>query len=216
MRGLALHLLMGGALAVVPPVPGASLRRPIGVATGDGQILIDGTAVASGVSVFSGDQIATRSAGVFIYLRKSAELVLGRATAMQLTATRAGYSVRLNQGKLAALDGQKAPVLVNASGVTIESKTTNGSYEVAFVGGELRILTRRGITVVTGANRSVEVPAGSLMHAAVIPAPAATALAGKILLVSVIVAAAATGTILGVVESSSGPKCVSASQLSCP
>jgi hypothetical protein len=215
MRGHGLDLLLGGALAILQPALAPPAHLAIGTAATAGRIQVDGAAVPSGVVVFSGDRIATSSAGASVYLRKAAEVVLGPATTAQVMATGAAYSVQLDLGELAARDGRDAPILVKAGGVTVESKTTNGSFEVAFADGHLRVLARRGVAVVTGANRTVEAPAGNLMSAAIIPIVGAV-LASKILLVTVIAATAATGTILGVVSSSSNPTCVSASQLNCP
>lgn len=217
MKSNPLHLLLCGVLAVVAPALGASLRQAIGTAVGVGPIRVDGVPMPSGVVFYSGDRISTTSTEASIYLAKSNVLTLGPSSAALVTATPTRVVVQLRRGTIAALDTSARPVIVDASGITIESQRTGGSYEVALTGAQLRVVTRRGVTLVAGANRSVAVPAGNLLRTTVHLGPAGAG-AGNLLMVTVIAvgAAAAAGTILGIAAASPGPACVSASQLSCP
>ena len=215
MKGIRLHLLLCGALAVVQPALGAAPRPAIGTAVGNGPIWIDGVTLPSGAVFYSGDRISTTSTEASLYLAKGEELTFGPATAAQVTSIPAGFFVQLESGTIAAFDGRDSRTVISAGGITIESQQTSGSYEVAFSGSKLRVATRRGMTLVTGANRKVEVPAGSLMRTTVLGGSSSRK-AGKLLLITVIAAAAAAGTILGVAAAAPSPACVSSSQLNCP
>lgn len=215
MKSTRLHLLLCGALAIVPPGLGAAPRRAIGSAVGSGPIRFDGVALPSGAVFYSGDRISTTSTEASLYLAKGDELTLGPSTTVLVTANPASVVVRLQNGKIAVLDTSARPAIVNVSGITIESQKAGGSYEVAFTDAHLRVVTRHGVTLVAGANRSVAVPTGSLLRTTVHAGPA-NRKTGKLLMVTVIAAAATAGTILGVAAASPGPACVSSSQLSCP
>lgn len=215
MKSTRLHLLLCGALAVVPPAMGAGPRQAIGTAVGAGPIRVNGAALPSGAVFYSGDRISTTSTEASLHLAKGDELTLGLSTTVLVTATTASVLVQLQSGKIAVRDTSAWPAIVNASGITIESQKASGLYEVAFTGKRLRVVTRRGMTRVVGANRSVAVPAGSLLRTTV-HAGLASGAAGKLLMVTVIAAAATAGTILGVGAASPSPACVSSSQLNCP
>lgn len=215
MKGTPLHLLLCGALAVAPSALRTAPRKAIGTAVGAGPIRIDGVTLPSGVVFYSGDRISTTSTEASLYAAKGDELTLGPSTAVLVASIRAAFVAQLEHGTIAAFDGRDSRTIVTARGITIESRKASGSFEVSFTGHNLRVTTRQGVTLVTGVNRSVAVPAGSLLRTTVRPG-STNRKTGKLLTVTVIAAAGVAGAILGVAAASPGPACVSSSQLSCP
>lgn len=217
MKGKGLHRLICMMLAALTPALGASPAPAIGTVTAGDHIQIDGARVPSGAVLYSGDRVVTGTAGASVYLKRSKELALGASTDAQIESAGKGYTVRLEQGKIAVIHASDAPIIVNARGVTVESRRTNGSYEVSLSGDGLQVFTRRGATVVTAANRTVEVRAGSLMNAVVAPGqtPAKRSKISYVKWVTVAAAAAAIAG-LGISYAGSNSTCVSPSQLTCP
>lgn len=215
MKTTRLRLLLCGVLTVAAPALGAAPRRAIGTAVGAGAIRVDGVTLPSGVVFYSGDRISTASAEASLYFAKGDELTLGPSTAVRVKWTPTAVVAQLEHGTIAAFDGSQSRTIVTASGITIESQKTGGSYEVAFEGNRLRVVTRRGVTLVTGAKRSLAVPAGRLLRTTVGPGAAGGAV-GNLLTAAVIAAAATAGTVLAVAAASPAPACVSSSQLNCP
>lgn len=215
-RGLT--TLIGVMLVVFQPALGSPVPPAIGTVTAAGSIQVDGVRTPSGAAIYSGDRIVTGPAGASIELKKGQELVLGSETNVRfLTAAKTGYVVRLGRGKVAVIQTANVSIVVTAGGVRIESEQANGSYEVAWNGKTLRVLTRRGVTRVKASNRTAEVRAGKQMKAAVASGKASgmhsAILSGKWIVVTT-ATAAATG--LAAAYTAPGPTCVSSSQLTCP
>lgn len=215
MKRTRLHLLLCGALAVVTPALAAAPRQAIGTAVGAGPIRIDDVILPSGAVFYSGDRISTSSAEASLHFAKGDELTLGLSTSVRVRRSRKAFVVQLEQGKISVFNEGQSRTVVRVNGITIESQKTSGSYDVAYTDKRLRVVTRSGVTLVVGANRSVTVPAGSLLRTTVRPG-STNWKAGKLLVVTVIAGAATAGAILGVAASSPAPSCVSSSQLSCP
>lgn len=208
MSGKGSLLLICGACMAFQPALRASPVRAIGMAAGDSPIRVNGLPVPSGAVLYNGNRIATSPGGAAsIYLIGGDKLALGTATATQVSAAGKQFIVRLVRGRVAAAGAAGAPIVVWANGIRVESKQADGSYQVSSTGSSLEVRGRSGVTVVTGANRTVAVSAGSVLKAVVTR--------GKILFLTLI-AAAAGGAGAGLALTAPGPACVSPSTLTCP
>lgn len=212
MRGKGLPILVWSLALTIPLALNACPPVPIGSVMSSGQIRLDGAPVPSGAVLFSGDHVATSSTTASVHLQNGDKLALGASTAIEVSAGGGKWIVRLNGGKILVVGG-KAPILVRVSGVTAQSERMNGSYEVALWGDALEVWTRRGVTLVQGAKRTVEVPMGHRMNATVGQGRQTTK-RGKIRNIALI-AGAAAGAGLGIALTMPGPSCVSPSRLNC-
>ena len=214
MNGTGCFLPILGLLVAFQPSLNASTALPIGTTTGNGEVRLNGVPIPSGAVLYNGDRIATGPANATsIHLRKDDDIVLGTSTDVRISVNSAGFLVKLNRGRVAAVSMPEAPIVVIVNGVTVESAQPGGSYEVALRGNELKVLTRRGTTLIEGAGRTVKISAGTLMKAALaqgLPSRKRT----KLLMVTIIAAAAAVG--LGIAVAAPGTTCVSPSQMTCP
>jgi hypothetical protein len=188
------------------------------VASGDARL--NGSPVPNGAVIYTGDRIATTADGsAAIHLERGAELALGESTAAQVTSSDKGFMVLLEQGRLSAVTGSNAPVVVNSDGLTIAPKQKNGSYEVALNGDALEVVSRRGTTVAEAANRTVEIPEGMMLRARMAQGPPATGQKGqkkKDMVLAALLAAGVTGAGLGIALAEPSKKCSSGSGLTCP
>lgn len=211
-------------LMAFQPAFGAS-AAPIGTVNGAGSARVNGTVVPSGAVLYAGDRVATADRGAaFIHLAKGGEIVLGLSTSAQVNSTNAGFAVLLEAGKIEAVAGEKAPVVVKADGVTIAPTRNDGAYEVALHGNSLEVFSRRGTTLAKMADKYIAVPEGKLLKASVAePSSSSKAQQShgqqtKQLVLISLIAAGVTGVGLGVALSEPRPhkKCVSVSGLGCP
>ncbi|HVB98580.1 MAG TPA: hypothetical protein VNJ12_04515 [Candidatus Dormibacteraeota bacterium] len=209
MNGKGCVLPILGLLLAFQPALDASAPFPIGALTGNGQERVNG--VPSGAVLYSGNRIATSSSNTAsIHLRKDDALALGPSTDVRITANGNGFMVLLHRGKVAAIGRPEAPIIISAGGVTVAPGQASGLYEVALRGDELKVWTRRGVTEVKGAGRTVEVGAGSLMKASLTQKRSFQE-SRKILMVTMVAAAG-----MGIDAGSHQTTCVSPSQLTCP
>lgn len=216
MNGKGWLLPILGLLAAYQPALRASTRLPIGAVTGNGPAHVNGVPVPAGAVLYSGDRVATGPAGrVSIRLRKSDELVLGPSTDVRVAENGKGFRVLLDRGKVAVAGGPDGPVLVRAGGMKVEPGPASGLFEVTLRGGELEVWARRGVALVKGHGRTLEVAAGSLMRVSLSRGHSSGG-EGKLLLVTIIPAAAAAAAGTGIAVAGSGATCVSPSQLTCP
>ncbi|HVB33523.1 MAG TPA: hypothetical protein VNJ52_03980 [Patescibacteria group bacterium] len=215
MDGKGSLLLVCCAWVAFQPALRAAPPPAIGTVIGRGEIRVNGVSVPSGAVLCSGDRIVTSSAGAAaVYLIGGEKLALSAATVTRVGANGKGFIVRLDRGRVAAIGGKDSAIVVRANGISVESKQAGGSYQAAWTGGSLEVLGRSGVTLVSGANRTVAVSAGSLMKASVVRGKS-PAKRGKILLITLI-AAAGAGVGAGLALTAPGPSCVSASELTCP
>lgn len=212
LKGLG--VLICCLLLTLQPAFGAA-PAAIGTIDGNGKAQVNGVAVPNGAVLYTGDQIATPSGGTtFVHLAKGDKLALGGSTVAQVTANDKGFTVSLNQGKIAAVAQGGMSIVVKADGATIEPKVTSGSYEVALNGNKLEVLSRSGTTLAEAPNRTVEVGEGKLLRANMAQAPASQGNKKKRMIILALIAAGVTGVGLGIALSS--PKCASPSGLDCP
>lgn len=211
-------VLICSMLMAFQPVFG-SPANAIGTVTSS-EARLNGSPVPDGAVVYAGDRIATTAGGnASIRLQRGAELSLAESTAAQVTSSEKGYAVELDQGRVEAVAGAKAPVVVNSDGLTVMAKAKNGSYEVALNGDKMEIVSRRGTTVAEAANRTVEIPEGMMLKATMAQGPPSTGRSGlqkKDMVIALLIAAGVTGAGLGVALAEPTKHCASGSGLTCP
>lgn len=217
MNGKGWFLPILGLLVSFQPALDASSPLPIGAVIGNVPTRVNGVPVPGGAVFFSGDRITTGpSHGASIHLRKSDELVLGTSTDVRIKGSRRGYVVLLHHGRVAARSRTGEPIVVRAGRITVQPEPAGGSYEASWRGSELRVWTRRGMTLVRGGGRTVEVAAGNGMKARLIPHPSPGKSETVLMVTTITSAAAAAAAWMGMGFASPGASCVSPSQLTCP
>lgn len=200
-------------LMVCQPVWGAPPPVPIGRVSGGGPVQLNGIAAPTGTIVYAGNRIETGAAGVsYIALSHGGRLVIGASSSALITKNPKSISVKLDRGVLGAVSEAKTPIVVTAAGVIVRTKQAKGVYEVALEGTSLKVLADHGTAIAEAPSRTVEVPQGKEMDAAVKQGSALTA--GQQLALAGLIAAGITGIGLGVALGTENNKtCVSAGQV---
>ncbi len=197
MLAIVLSLL----LVYVPVAPAAS-PAVVGKMTTKGNALVNNAAVPAEATVFAGDQIATEKETVAgLSLSGGDQVFLPSLSSAKVNRTDTQVTVALERGALAVLNRSAKPVVIEANGMRIQSANPSaGIYEVAVNGNELKVMARKGATIVTGADRTVEVPEGKTLEATVAPRPAGLGGLSAFWAFVVVASAAAgiTGLALGV------------------
>lgn len=218
-------LAMGLSLLVayVPVAPAAS-PAVVGKMQTKGAAEINGAAVPDETTVFAGDRITTeKETASGLSLPGGDQVFLPSLTAAKVGRSGKRVTVTLERGALAVVNRSAEPVLIEASGVSIESAGPAGVYEVTIQGNALKVMTRKGTTLVKGADRTIEVKEGTTLEASAAPGPVAGTGALSPLWTTVLVASTAagfTGLALGVtaVQRSNPADCtvVSPNTIHCP
>jgi len=189
-------------LLAFAPVSVAGSPTVVGKIQMKGQVEINGTAAPAESTVFAGDRIATgKETALGLSLTGGDQVFLPSLSAVQVDRTGQQITVALERGALVVMNSSGQPIVVRAGGVQIQTAAPSGSlFEVAISAGSLKVLARKGTTVVRASNRTVEVKEGTTMEATV-PAPAFAAGGLGPLWTIVLVASAAagiTGLVMGV------------------
>lgn len=203
-------------LLIFQPAFGAS-PAAIGTVNGNGHAQVNGAVVPNGAVLYTGDEVATTSSGAaFVFLANGDKLALGSSTVAHVVANDKGFTVSLDQGRIAAVTQKGMPVVVLADGVTIQPKLESGSYEVALNGNDLQVLSRNGTTLAEAPNRTAEVREGELLKANMTQGPTPAGKSKKQMVLVALIAAGVVGAGLGVALAEPTRKCVSQSGLTCP
>lgn len=145
-------LAMGLSLLVayVPVAPAAS-PAVVGKMQTKGAAEINGAAVPDETTVFGGDRITTgKETASGLSLPGGDQVFLPSLTAAKVGRSGKRVTVTLERGALAVVNRSAEPVLIEASGVSIESAGPAGVYEVTIQGNALKVMTRKGTTLVKG------------------------------------------------------------------
>ena len=182
-------------LLAFAPVSVAGSPTVVGKIQMKGQVEINGTAAPPESTVFAGDRITTgKETALGLSLTGGDQVFLPSLSAVQVDRAGQQVTVALERGALAVVNSSGQPIVVRAGGVQIQTAAPSGSlFEVAISGGSLKVLARKGTTVVRASNRTVEVKEGTTMEATVPPAPALAAGGLGPLWTIVLVASAAAG-----------------------
>lgn len=209
-------------LTYVPVAPAAS-PAAVGKIQTKGTAEVNGAPVPAEATVFAGDRITTqKKTASGLLLPGGDQVFLPSLTAAKVNRSGNRVVVSLERGALAVVNRSAEPVVIEANGVRIEAANSAGVYEVAIQGQSLKVMTRKGTTLVKAADRTVEVKEGTTMDATVAQGPAGPGGLSPLWTVVLVSSAAAgfTGLALGVqaLERSQPQDCVvvSPSTIRCP
>ncbi len=196
-------------LLVTSPALPAEPAAAVGKLTSRGTTEVNGTAMPSEATVFSGDRIATRKdSTVALAFGGGNQVFFPEMTEARVERAGTQTKVRLERGALAVISRSGKIPVVEANGVRIEAGgSAPAVFEVALQGAALKVLTRSGTAVVTAANRTVEVPEGKMLDAVATPPQNPPLGAGmgaglstiQVVALATAVAAGITGLVLGAV-----------------
>jgi ferric-dicitrate binding protein FerR (iron transport regulator) len=205
--------------------PAAGLATPIAVgqiSSSKGAAEINGVRAVKGGTVFSGDRIDTeRNATASVSLTAGRQVILVAASSLQIALTGSQVTGTLEHGEVAVLSPASDPTVIEAGGTRIVPGKGGSVYTVELNNNKLNVTASRGTVLVEAADRTVEVPEGKTLEAALDPAqgpsgsgsPSASGSSSHFVTVLVVSAAAlavATVTLL-VRDLSTGCKVVSPS-----
>jgi len=209
-------------LVYVPVAPAAS-PAAVGRIQTKGTAEVNGAPVPTEATVFAGDRITTqKKTASGLLLPGGDQVFLPSLTAAKVNRSGKRVVVSLERGALAVVNRSAEPVVIEANGVRIEAANSAGVYEVAIQGQGLKVMTRKGTTLVKAADRTVEVKEGTTMDATVAQGPGGQGGLSPLWTVVLVTSAAAgfTGLALGIraLERSQPQDCVvvSPSTISCP
>lgn len=162
--------ILSSLLMAFPPAGATAPVAPVGRMTSTGSVWVNGLAAPAGTNVYAGNEISTGSqAAVEVALARGGKLVLGGSTIARVSVAGQGFSVALDRGVVGVVSESRAPVVLDAYGVTIRTKEPAGAFQVALAGRSLLVLARQGGALVEAVNRTVEVAPGRLLQAGVVP-----------------------------------------------
>lgn len=219
MRGRGPAAVLCSLLFVFEPALAAPPASAVGTVSGWGLTQVNGALAPAGTVVYSGNRIETGpKATAFVMVSGGGKFVLGPSTAAQLGAAHTAIPIRLCDGMLGVVSRAQTPIVVETGGVTVRAKDAAGTYMVTLEGRSLRVVARAGTALAEAANRTIEIPAGTMMRAKL-----ATAKAGAkknrletVLLVAGVGAAAGLGLAITGLSGSHSRNCASPTQLACP
>ena len=211
-------------LLVYVPVAPAAPPAVVGKMQTKGAAEVNGTLVPAEATVFAGDRITTqKETASGLSLPGGDQVFLPSLTAAKVNRSGNRVTVALERGALAVVNRSAEPVVIQANGLRIEAASpAGGVYEVALHATGLKVMTRKGTTLVKAADRTVEVKEGTTLEATAAPGPPVTGALSPmwtfVLVTSV--AAGFTGLALGVmaITRSEPQDCVvvSPSTIRCP
>lgn len=161
-------------LLVQASITPAGAPAAVGTIQTRGNVQVNGTVIPGGGTLFAGDRIVTgKDTAASLALAGHDQVFLPEQTAAAVRQEGQRVRVVLEQGAVAVVSRSPQPVEVQAAGVRISASAGAGMYEVAVRDHALEVLGRHGVTLVTAANRTVEVPEGMKLEATIAgPAPA--------------------------------------------
>ncbi len=189
-------------LLLVSQVSMAGSPVAVGKMTMKGRAEINGVAALSDSTVFAGDRISTgKETALGLSIAGGDQVFLPSSSTAAIDRSDQQLVVTLERGGLAVINQSGQPLVVRAGGVQIQaSRPSAGLYEVVVAEGTLKVLARKGSTLVRASNRSVEVKEGTTLEATV-PHPISPAGSIGPLWTTVLIASSAagiTGLVLGI------------------
>ena len=223
--GFRALLAMGLSLLLVyVPVAPAASPAVVGKIHTKGTAEVNGAPVPAEATVFAGDRITTRKETASgLSLPGGDQVFLPALTSAKVSRAGSLVTVALERGALAVVNRSAEPVVIEANGVRIQAAgTLGGVYEVAIRGTGLKVMTRKGTTLVKAADRTVEVNEGMTLEASVAQGPVGPGGLSPLWTVVLVSSAAAgfTGLALGIqaLRRTEPQDCVvvSPNRVSCP
>lgn len=158
-------------VAIVPVLSGAT-SRSMGRITANGHADVNGVAVASEATVFSGDRVTTaRESVANLVLSAGSRVILPAGSSVTVRRNLKQDVVVLESGALAVLTRSSSPAVIEVRGANVVPEPGQASViEVALEGNDLKVMSRRGSATVVASNKTFDVPAGKELDATVSPA----------------------------------------------
>ncbi len=179
---------------------------------------MNGFPAPTGTTLYNGNCIVTGPGTVaVVLLSQGGRLVLDASTSVVVSVRGHRSSVWLEKGSLGAVSVAKVPVVVEARGVAISATSGKGTFTVVDERDALSVSALHGNATVKGANKTVDVRAGTTLKASL-----TSALSGKKkshlkaeLVVSGVGAATALAVATRELSGTHSHNCISPAQLNC-
>ena len=169
-----LAALCSALLIYGPVAEAATPAAPVlGQVMVKGNAKINGIAIPTGATVFSGDQVGTETNSIVeLLLNGGSKVMLPESSTVVMNNEAAQVVVYLKQGALAVLSKSASPAFIDAVGARIKPAASVAVVlEVAVQGNSLKVVARRGSATVETADKTLEVEEGKELDATVAPAP---------------------------------------------
>jgi hypothetical protein len=138
----------------------------VGTIKTKGNVQVNGMVVPGEGTLYAGDRIVTgKDTAASVALAGRDQVFVPEHTAAAIRPEGQRVRVVLEQGAVTVVSRAPQPVEVQAAGMRISASAGPALYEVAVHGNALQVLSRRGVTLVTAANRTIEVPEGMKLEA---------------------------------------------------
>lgn len=139
-------------------------QLPLGKVVPSGPADLNGTRLAIGTTIYSGDTISTSDRGIAsVLLPKGDQLHVGPASRVQLTKAEGTIVATLAHGALLARSGAGQTVSVRAGGILVNPQE-KARYEVALDERGLVVRSQSGAVTVQDVKQAFTVPANQAMR----------------------------------------------------